>query len=228
MRYLRSNMIKVTLNVRCNAAPVVFSKFLSTMRLSQPPLRHVQAKPTAIQQIIWGGSPVREHPNALLCCCSKIKRRQTPCIFNEIILVGTFRIRTPASLHSSATSSLSRRILVPAQAWIAGISYRPCHWFGVASYLKARRLEVSSGTNWLQLQSTRLKVYNSLREEDRNQWNTRIHSPDVPFSSNIINSHQEPVSGLACNPLDPHWFFPPFRGGGALRYSVPKWLLVLD
>jgi hypothetical protein len=27
------------------------------------------------------------------------------------------------------------------------------------------------------------------------------------LSSTIINSHQEPVSGQACNPLDPHWFF---------------------
>ena len=26
------------------------------------------------------------------------------------------------------------------------------------------------------------------------------------LSSTIINSHQEPVSGQACNPLDPHWF----------------------
>jgi hypothetical protein len=27
------------------------------------------------------------------------------------------------------------------------------------------------------------------------------------LSSTIANSHQEPVSGQACNPLDPHWFF---------------------
>ena len=27
------------------------------------------------------------------------------------------------------------------------------------------------------------------------------------LSSTVINSHQEPVSGQACNPLDPHWFF---------------------
>ena len=25
------------------------------------------------------------------------------------------------------------------------------------------------------------------------------------LSSNVINSHQEPVSGQACNPLDPHF-----------------------
>jgi hypothetical protein len=47
------------------------------------------------------------------------------------------------------------------------------------------------------------------------------------LSSTVINSLQEPVSGQACNPLDPHWFFFPFRGGGALRNSVPKWLLFL-
>ena len=23
----------------------------------------------------------------------------------------------------------------------------------------------------------------------------------------VIDSHQEPVSGQACNPPDPHWFF---------------------
>jgi len=27
------------------------------------------------------------------------------------------------------------------------------------------------------------------------------------LSSTVINSHQEPLSGQACNPLDPHWFF---------------------
>jgi len=27
------------------------------------------------------------------------------------------------------------------------------------------------------------------------------------LSSTVINSHQEPVSGRVCNPLDPHWFF---------------------
>ena len=48
------------------------------------------------------------------------------------------------------------------------------------------------------------------------------------LSSTVINSHQEPVSGQACNPLDPHCYFLPFRGGGALRYSVPKWLLFLN
>jgi hypothetical protein len=47
------------------------------------------------------------------------------------------------------------------------------------------------------------------------------------LSSTVINSHQDPVSGQACNPLDPHWFSFPFHGGGALRYSVPKWLLFL-
>jgi len=48
------------------------------------------------------------------------------------------------------------------------------------------------------------------------------------FSSSVINSHQEPVSGQACNPLDPHCFSFPFCGGGALRYSVPKWLLFFN
>jgi hypothetical protein len=27
------------------------------------------------------------------------------------------------------------------------------------------------------------------------------------LSSTVIDSHQEPVSGQACNPPDPHWFF---------------------
>ena len=48
------------------------------------------------------------------------------------------------------------------------------------------------------------------------------------LSSTVINSHQEPVLSQACNPLDPHWYSFPFRGGGALRYSIPKWLLFLN
>ena len=30
------------------------------------------------------------------------------------------------------------------------------------------------------------------------------------LSSTVINSHQEPVSGQACNPLDYQWYFLPF------------------
>ena len=48
------------------------------------------------------------------------------------------------------------------------------------------------------------------------------------LSSTIINSHQETVSGQACNPPDPHWNFPFFFGGGVLWYPVPKWLLFLN
>jgi len=47
------------------------------------------------------------------------------------------------------------------------------------------------------------------------------------LSSAVINSHQEPVSGQACTLLIPLDFSFPFRGGGALWYSVPKWLLFL-
>ena len=43
-----------------------------------------------------------------------------------------------------------------------------------------------------------------------------VHTRRV-LSSTIINSHQEPVSGQACNPPDPHYFSFPLCGGGALR-----------
>jgi len=46
------------------------------------------------------------------------------------------------------------------------------------------------------------------------------------LSDTIINSHQETVSGQACNPPDPHW--PSSFGGGVLWYLVPKWLLFLN
>ena len=48
------------------------------------------------------------------------------------------------------------------------------------------------------------------------------------LSSTVINSHQEPVSGQACDPLDPHYISFSFCGGGALQYLVPKWLLYLN
>jgi hypothetical protein len=48
------------------------------------------------------------------------------------------------------------------------------------------------------------------------------------LSSTAINSHQEPVSDQALTPLIPIDFSFRFRDGGALRYSVPKWLLFLD
>jgi len=46
---------------------------------------------------------------------------------------------------------------------------------------------------------------------------SKLHVHSVSFAANlvhtrralsnaVINSHQEPVSGQACNPLDPHWF----------------------
>ena len=34
-----------------------------------------------------------------------------------------------------------------------------------------------------------------------------VHTKRALSSTTITNSHQEPVSGQACNPLDPHWFF---------------------
>ena len=48
------------------------------------------------------------------------------------------------------------------------------------------------------------------------------------ISSTSINSHQEPVSGQACNSLIPTDLFLFLYGGGVLRYPVPKWLLFLD
>jgi hypothetical protein len=49
------------------------------------------------------------------------------------------------------------------------------------------------------------------------------------LSSTVINSHQEPARFQAkpATLLIPIDFAFPFRGGGALRYSVPKWLLFL-
>ena len=46
------------------------------------------------------------------------------------------------------------------------------------------------------------------------------------LSSTVINSHKESVPGQACNPMIPIDFSFPFRGEGALRYSVLKWLLL--
>jgi hypothetical protein len=54
-----------------------------------------------------------------------------------------------------------------------------------------------------------------------------VHSRRA-LSSTVINSPQEPVSGQACTLLIPIDFSFPFRGGGALRYSVPKWLFFLN
>ena len=48
------------------------------------------------------------------------------------------------------------------------------------------------------------------------------------LSSTVIKSHQETVSGQACNPPDPHWYFSFTFGGGVLRYPVPKRLLFLN
>ena len=51
--------------------------------------------------------------------------------------------------------------------------------------------------------------------------------PDVPFPvllSSVIRSRFRAKPATLLNPID---FSFPFRGGGALRYSVPKWLLFL-
>jgi hypothetical protein len=46
-------------------------------------------------------------------------------------------------------------------------------------------------------------------------------------SSIVTNSHQEAVSGRACNPPDLHWFSTSSLVGEFYRYSEPKWLLLL-
>ena len=71
-----------------------------------------------------------------------------------------------------------------------------------------------------------------------------VHTGRALFSA-ITNSHQEPVSGQACDPPDPFSlniliayslhslvipiaYFSLFIGEGVLRYPAGKWLLSLD
>jgi len=42
------------------------------------------------------------------------------------------------------------------------------------------------------------------RVKNRKMWIPEVLVWWSALSSTIINSHQEPVSGQACNPLDPH------------------------
>jgi hypothetical protein len=48
------------------------------------------------------------------------------------------------------------------------------------------------------------------------------------LSNTITNSHQETVSGQACNPPGPHMSFSFYIVKGVLRYPVPKWLSFLN
>ena len=54
-----------------------------------------------------------------------------------------------------------------------------------------------------------------------------VHTRRALFST-VINSHQEPVQAKPATLLIPIDISFPLRGGGALRYSVPKWLLFLN
>jgi hypothetical protein len=52
--------------------------------------------------------------------------------------------------------------------------------------------------------------------------------PDMPFPvllSTLIRSRFQAKPATLLIPIDSSF---PFRGGGALRYSVPKWLLFLN
>ena len=53
-----------------------------------------------------------------------------------------------------------------------------------------------------------------------------------PYQTFLFQYCYQLSSGAGFRPsLQPSWsplIFPPFRGGGALRYSVPKWLLFLN
>ena len=81
----------------------------------------------------------------------------------------------------------------------------------------------------LGLDSQRVKRLASKLHVHSENFAAKIVHTRRALSSTVINSHQEPVSGQACNPPDinrsPLVF--PFRGGGASQYLVPKWLLFL-
>jgi hypothetical protein len=47
-----------------------------------------------------------------------------------------------------------------------------------------------------------------------------VHTRRALFNT-IISSHEETISGPACNPPDPHQSISSSFGGGNLRYSVP-------
>ena len=62
----------------------------------------------------------------------------------------------------------------------------------------------------LGLDSQRVKKLASKLHEHSVNFAARLVHTRRALSSTVINSHQEPVSGQACNPPDPHLFFTSF------------------
>jgi len=52
-----------------------------------------------------------------------------------------------------------------------------------------------------------------------------VQQSHLPFMQSVVcytNSHQDPASGQACKPPDPHWSFPKSLGRRSTAYPVPK------
>jgi hypothetical protein len=58
----------------------------------------------------------------------------------------------------------------------------------------------------LGLDSRRVKKLSSKLHVHYINYAAKLDHTGRVLSSTIINSHHEPVSGQACNPLDPHWY----------------------
>ena len=143
--------------------------------------------------------------------------------------------KTSANIGVTSTSSRSSTVRTPdlRTSWAPR---RDCTNAPAPSFKKPLIPSIPSFWDWWHyLQHSHSEAF-----QGSGSWElaSKLHVHSVNFaaklvhtrralSSTVINTHQEPVSGQACNPLDPHWFFLPFRGGGALRYLVPKWLLSL-
>ena len=114
------------------------------------------------------------------------------------------------STKTSATFSKEPPLLSKSSFWV---------WAAPSTTLTLWSLS----RNWfLILKELSKKLASNLHVHSVNFAAKSVHTRRALSSTVIKSHHQEPVSGQACNPLDPHWCFFPFCGGGALRYSVPK------
>ena len=139
-------------------------------------------------------------------------------------------LKTSAKLGVTSTSSRSSFVGIPdlRTSWTPQRNKDLCNILQGASVTLHIILLGVGGTIYnthtlkpfkeLGLDSQRVKKLASKLHVNSVNFAAKLVHTRCALSSTVINSHQEPVSGQACNPPDPHWFF----------LSFPQWTMCVS
>jgi len=114
-------------------------------------------------------------------------------------------VRTIDLTTSWAPRRNSTKTSAPSRS--RSLCYPPHHPFGIGWHYYYLQQSHTGAFEGLGLDSQRAKKLASKLHMHSVKHTAKLVHTRRALSSTVINFHQEPVSGQACNPPDPHWLF---------------------